>query len=290
MNKFGIIGGDLRSVKLAELLCKDGNRVFTYGLENAQEIVHNKEIFKNGSVKEIIDNSDIIVAPIPFSKDGVNLIATFSDNIINIEDLLLENIKYKKYFFAGSISEENYKRLSNHYEYVYDLMNSEPLAVLNTIATAEGAIDVIIQNTETIIHGRNILILGFGRVAKTLAYKLRALGSFVTCAARNDSDIAWIKAYGYNSLNINLIENKFEEFDIIINTVPHVIIREKELKTIKKDTFLVDLASKPGGFDFSVADELNIKYIKALALPGKVAPKTSALFIKEAIYNSIFVN
>ena len=47
---------------------------------------------------------------------------------------------------------------------------------------------------------------------------------------------------------------------------------------------LIDLASKPGGFDVKEIQNRNLKYVWALALPGKVAPATTAMFIKDTIY------
>lgn len=63
-------------------------------------------------------------------------------------------------------------------------MKREELAVLNTIATAEGAIEIAIANTNKILHGSNVLVLGFGRIGKVLARKLAGLSTKVTCAAR----------------------------------------------------------------------------------------------------------
>ena len=36
--KFAVIGGDLRIIKLVKMLARDGNEVYTYGLEKAEEI------------------------------------------------------------------------------------------------------------------------------------------------------------------------------------------------------------------------------------------------------------
>lgn len=285
MNTYAIIGGDLRSAKLADLLQKDGNAVTCYGLEKSNDIIGNLDIDKENSLDRAIEKSDFVIAPLPFSKNGEDLMCSLSDEKIKITDLF--GNYNDKIIFAGNLSEDIFKNLNMHYKMVCDLMKLESLTILNTIATAEGAIDSIIQNTDTIIHGSKILILGFGRVAKTLAYKLKALDSIVTCAARKEEDLAWIKTYGYRELNINSIGNKFKDFDIVVNTVPHLIVKEEELKLMKKDVLLVDLASKPGGFDFSAADKFKIKYVWALALPGKVAPLTSAHFIKKCIYDVI---
>ena len=48
---------------------------------------------------------------------------------------------------------------------------------------------------------------------------------------------------------------------------------------------LIDLASKPGGVDFSAAKELGIHAVQALSLPGKTAPRAAAEIIKNTIYN-----
>ena len=34
---FAVIGGDLRMIKLTQMLAKDGNIIYTYGLEKAEE-------------------------------------------------------------------------------------------------------------------------------------------------------------------------------------------------------------------------------------------------------------
>ena len=54
---------------------------------------------------------------------------------------------------------------------------------------------------------------------------------------------------------------------------------------MKEDVLLIDLASNPGGIDKKTVKERNLKLIWALALPGKVAPVTTAEFIKDTIYN-----
>ena len=57
------------------------------------------------------------------------------------------------------------------------------------------------------------------------------------------------------------------------------------MQYVKKECLLIDLASKPGGIDQEEAKKQDLKSIWALALPGKVAPVTTAKFIKDTIYN-----
>ena len=84
-----------------------------------------------------------------------------------------------------------------------DIMDSEELVIYNTIATAEGTIELAIANTDKNLHESKILILGFGRVAKTLALKLKGLSQHIACAARKTEDFALIETLGFNILNIN---------------------------------------------------------------------------------------
>ena len=164
---------------------------------------------------------------------------------------------------------EVYNMTNDEYVEIIDIMKREELAVLNTVSTAEGTIEIAIANTNRIIHGSRVLILGFGRIGKVLARKMAGLSAKVTCAARKDEDLAWIRAYGHNETNINTIGENLKDFDIIINTVPHLILNKERLQYVREDCLLIDLASNPGGIDKKEAKERNLKLIWALALPRK---------------------
>lgn len=281
--KFLVLGGDLRSVRLAQMLSDDDHKVFSFGQERSDEIIDDDRIERCNSLKAGLDKAQIIVAPVPFSNNGESINTPFSDEKIRIEDLLKTN--KGKLLVGGNISEEIRKKLSEKYVDVIDLMKRDELAILNTIATAEGTMEVAISNTDKIIQGSKVLILGFGRVGKIVASKFSRLSAIVTCAARKISDLAWIQAYGFRSLDINDMLYDLKDFDIIINTVPQTIINERELKHMNSDVLLIDLASAPGGIDSKAAVNMGLKFVWALALPGKVAPSSSAKFIKETIYN-----
>ncbi len=281
---FSVIGGDLRIVKLVQMLAKDGNMVYTYGLEKAEEIKEKGNIILCNNINETIRNdTKIVIGPIPFSSDGEKINSPFSDKKILIKQLM--DILYSKVFIAGSIGNEMYNIVNNQNTQIIDIMKREEIAIFNSIATAEGAIEVAIANTNKNLHGSEALILGFGRISKVLAKKMEGLSVNVTCAARKSEDIAWIKTYGYNAENINELGKNLSKYDIIINTVPHIILTKERLNYVKEECLLIDLASKPGGVDTIAAKERNLKFIWALALPGKVAPTATAEFIKEAIYD-----
>lgn len=280
--KIAVIGGDLRIVKLVEMLTKDDFEITTYALEKA-EFLKKINITEAENLKEAVNDCEIVIGPIPLSSNNVEINTPFSDEKITLEELA-NNIEGKK-FIAGSIKQDLYKYLNNKNVDIIDLLNREELTVLNTISTAEGAIQIAMEETTRTIHGSNVLVLGFGRVGKILANMLNGIGANVYCEARKNVDLAWIKAYGYIPIHLNELDEYLDKVDIIINTIPQIILDKNRLEKVRKECILIDLASNPGGIDRNESKKRGIKTIWALSLPGKVAPLTSAEFIKETLYN-----
>lgn len=266
--KFSVIGGDLRLSNLAKTLANDENEVYVFGMEKAKDIINDDRIKKCKKINETIEKSNTIITSIPFLKDENEVYATFSDDTIQLDDLI-ENKHKNKTLIAGSISKNAKEKLETSYGKVIDIMDEEELIVLNTIATAEGAVDVAIQNTDITIHGSQVLILGFGRVAKEVANKFHGLSAKVTCAARKKSDLAWAEALGYGGVNIYELREDLKQYDIIINTIPQMIIDKEEMQYMNKNVLLIDLASSPGGINTNDAQKLKLKFVWALALPRK---------------------
>ena len=279
INKISIIGGDLRIVKLAEMLIEEGVEVFSYGLEKAEI----PEVNKCESLEEAINNSDNILGPIPFSSNGKTINMPFSDEKVTVEEIL--NCASGKTLIAGSIKQDIYDLATEKNIKIIDILKREELAVLNAVSTAEGTIKIAIEETPKNLHGSNILVMGFGRIGKILSNMLKGLGAKVSCEARKNSDLAWIKAYGYEPIPISNLKENLNRFDVIINTIPYIILDKDNLENVKKDALVIDVASNPGGVDRDAIKQMQIKFIWALSLPGKVAPVTSAEFIKETLYN-----
>ena len=155
------------------------------------------------------------------------------DCSLGTNDFIDENI-IKKH-----ISESNYEL--NKYPIIeYDLLKNESLTILNTIATAEGAIAKSIEETDFNLASSNILVLGFGRVGKMLAYKLKQMGANVYVEARKQEDLAWIESYGYNAVDLKNVNKKLCKVDIIFNTIPKLILDKSRLILIKKETLIID--------------------------------------------------
>ena len=268
-------------IRLAELLSYDYT-VFVFGQEKYFENCTNEKIHICENLRKAINNSNKIIGGMPLTRDGVTVESPYSDEKIKLEELnfILED----KTFIAGGIPAEFYenKTIKN-----IDLLKIKGLTILNAIPTVEGIIKIAIEETETTIHESNILITGYGRIGKILCKKLSTFGANIYCVEREKENRVWIREEGYIPLNYNEIEAYAQKIDLIINTVPSIIIEEKILKKLKKDCVIIDIASLPGGVDKNIAKMYKIKVIRALGLPGKIAPKTSAKYIKEVIEEEI---
>ena len=168
---------------------------------------------------------------------------------------------------------------------VVDYFAREELAVANAAAAAEGAVQLLFEELPVTLAGTKCLIIGFGRIGKLLARKLLPLGVDVAVSARRHADFAWIKACGYKVEDTRLLDGRISDYDVIVNTVPARILGEERLRGLKAECLCLDLASKPGGIDFTSAARLQVKAIWALGLPGEVAPVTSGIAIRDTIYN-----
>lgn len=275
-----VIGGDLRIVNLIKMLANDCFYVHLFALEKSQELFDFDKIIHYNTIQDAIQNSQYIISSIPLSKDNTNIFTPYSDLTISLESFnkILEN----KTLICGKIPtfiKENSKIKC------IDIMDIEEYAIQNCIATAEGAIQIAMEEFPKTLSGSNILVMGFGRIGKILSKMIQGIGANTYCEARRNTDLAYIKAYGYSPIPLNKLDENLNKFDIIINTIPVQILDRSRLNLLKKDTLIIDLASNPGGVDFEYAKSKNIKTIWALALPGKVAPVSSAEYIKTTVYN-----
>ncbi len=243
VKNIAILGGDLRIVKLAEMLTKEDFFIKTYALEKAESLKKISKILPCSSIDEAVKEAEFIIGPIPLSSNNLQINAPFSDMQITLQELLkpLKN----KIFLTGNVKKDYKDEATKQNVKIIDILEREELVVLNTIATAEGAIQIAMEQTIHTLHGSNILVLGFGRVGKAVAYMLKGIGANVFVEAGKEEDFAWMKVYGYKPILLNEIQKNLGQFDIIMNTIPTIILKEEELSKLKKECVLIDLASYP---------------------------------------------
>lgn len=277
---FAVIGGDMRQAHLASQLLDDGHDVRASAMDDAElpiGMVHT-------GTAEAVDGADCVVLPLPALIKRGYLNAPMARGPHCIGEVF-GAMSAGQLACAGmpddymrTLAELSGVRLRDYYL-------REELLAKNAVATAEGAIGILLGGIRKTLWNSNILIIGWGRLGKTLAPRLRALGAHVSVSARKAGDMAWAGVCGFVPLDTRMLEGHLSGFDIVVNTVPSLVLTATRLRELPAQVFVLDLASKPGGVDFEAAEDLGIRTMHALSLPGKWAPETAAAAIREAVLN-----
>lgn len=251
-----IIGGDRRMVFAKDKLIEYGYTVDTMGL--------------NGVDSGDINGADIILLPVPATRDLVNINCPITNRIIPLD--ILKNRKPKtRVFGGGKLPIDNYT----------DFLLSDEYAIKNAALTAEGAISYAIEQTDFSLWQSSILVIGYGRVGKALVSRLTAFAPRLTVSARSGRDFSTLDTLGINHIKTNEISTSTKPFDIVFNTVD--IKLDLSAAERLKGALFIDLASK-GGFD---GEYDGITYKKLPGIPGKTAPITAGKIIAETVINSL---
>jgi len=278
------VGGDCRSSHLANKFHENGFNISAIMLDKCPKLNPKIPIAKD--LQEALDDVDIIILPLPFSRDNKTLNAPFAEKSLKIKDLFkLFNSSHM--VFAGMINSKFMLDLQKRKIAAQDYYKCEDLIIKNALATAEGAISLIISSSEKTIHSSKILVSGFGKIGKMLTRILIDLKADVSVSARKITDFAWIETYSAKPVDIREIDSYELDYDAIINTVPHRVFNENSLKRLKRDCIYIELASQPFGLDFATAKRLNVKVINAQGLPGTYSPKSAADYIYSTITHII---
>ena len=146
----------------------------------------------------------------------------------------------------------------------------EDVQIENAVLTAEGAIAAAMADSDRSLWGSRALILGYGRIGRALAPRLRALGAALTVYARRPESRSWAEAEGCGALGA--LTEPLRGFDFVFNTVPEPLLERVP------EGLCIELASAPGALPEDPAVRI------ARGLPGKCAPRTAAEILRKAIY------
>lgn len=224
---------------------------------------------------------DCAVLPVPPLTEEGNVFAPFSSDSISVT-ALSKMLRSDAVIFAGKVNSSLQNALTNHE--IKDYLLSEELNLKNAVPTAEGAVQLALEEMPVTLNGTNVLIVGMGRIGMALAQILKGFGADITAAVHNQRGAAKARMQGIRSVPTKRMNGGYS---LVFNTVPKMIFDRNMLGKFDSKTLFIDLASKPGGIDFDAALELGIKAIWALGLPGKTAPVTSGEIIAETVRSAL---
>lgn len=157
---------------------------------------------------------------------------------------------------------EGYRRI--------DLLQDEEYLAKNAAITAHCAVKLALQSMDITWEGCPVLVIGWGRIGKCLAYLLKSNGASVTVAARKPTDRAMLRALGFRAC---VPAEDCGEFRVAFNTAPADIVSEAQAQKWGEGCLKIDLASVPG---IAGAD-----VIWGRGLPGVLAPESSGALIAQ---------
>lgn len=274
---FWVVGGDPRQITLARSLSEDGHTVHTYALERGGEPSLAADSLAGAAL------ADCVILPLPVAEGGrVN--APLSSLTLTLSQVLAPLCAGQ--LLCAGMADSDLREAAEAKGLLFrDYFTREELAVANAVPTSEGAIQIAMEELPITLHGARVLVIGYGRLGRVLTSQLKGLGARVSVAARSYTDLAWAQTCGCGVERSDQLAGWLCGYDLIINTVPARVLGRAELTDVSKSCLIIDLSSKPGGVDFATAAELGVEVIWALSLPGKTAPVTAGLAIKNTVYN-----
>jgi dipicolinate synthase subunit A len=279
--KIAVIGGDKRDIYLMQELIQLGASVSAVGFSPCPELsqVH----LVNRLETALINDVQVLIFPMGGTDSEGNIKCLDQDITLRLSPEIASNIPEGVLVIIG-FARDFVKEWALKYKWnMIEIAEMDTVAIMNSIPSAEGALQWAMEKLSITIHDSNSFVLGFGRLGKTLARMLHGIGANTTIVARKRSALSRAFEMGYGCLHISQLSQNISKADVIFNTIPAMVLDEQLLTYLNKDTLIIDIASSPGGTDFAAAKRLGIQAILTPSLPGLVAPKTGGKILAQVI-------
>ena len=256
-----IIADSKRHDHLASELKKDGHAVTVY-----------KDY--NSLPTEI--SSEIIILPIPsFTERGIL-------NLSGAPDTLNKESFFKRISDTSFIITCNCEAEGRRY---LDINKYEPFVFNNAVPSAEGAIALAMQNSDITLFKSRSLVIGYGRIGKLIASRLKCFCGKVYIVARKEKDRLQANSEGLESLDFPDIDEKIDTFDFIFQTVPFPTLTKDRIDRI--NGLIIEISSKGLGTDMKYAKDKGVRLIYAPGIPEKYSSKTAGNILTDSVKSII---
>ncbi len=157
----------------------------------------------------------------------------------------------------------------------------------NAEISAEAAVCAAMERSGRMLDELRVLVTGYGLFGKAIAWRLLALGARVWVAARRDTQRKQAASDGMKPVPLEEIPQIAPCMDLVLNTVPAVILQREQLACFAAHTLFLELASPPYGIHLAAAAELNQNVAVLPGLPAQYAPLSAACAVRDAILRRI---
>jgi dipicolinate synthase subunit A len=266
-----IVGGDRREQEIARCAVASGAEVRGYGFP--WPVAGLAGVRKAARADEALAGADIALFPIPgIAADGALYAPDCPERIIPSTEMLAA-MRPKAHIILGWADARLKATAAAAGVALHEYEKDEELMLLRGPAIVEGMLRVIIENTDITIHRAKIVVVGQGTIGALVTRTLVALGARVDVAARNPVQRAAALAAGAEAHELAELAALLRGADIVVASVPALVVGRDLLAVVQKHALLVDLAAPPGGIDREAAKDLGLKFVWARGL-GSRAPVT----------------
>lgn len=282
-----VIGGDARYLELIrQLQLLSDTTIILVGFDNLEQSFTGLKQVEFNELE--LDSLDCVILPITGTNLDGKIETVFSDHHIVLTPEWFKKLNSKAKIFTG-ITNEYLNRVTDEAGVsLTPLLNRDDVAIYNSIPTAEGAIMMAIENTNYTIHSSRIIVTGFGRIGQTVAHRFSALGAKVSVSTKRSAELARAMEMGLTAVPLEKLYEHTNQCDILINTVPALVVNQQAIEQLPSNSIIIDLASNPGGTDFEFAKKRGIQAILTGSLPSIVAPKTAGKILADVIKQILF--
>lgn len=229
-------------------------------------------IYKNGDIRQfhLYEMFCALGVEVNYSNKDLKGILILPVSGYDVKEEELSNVEL---IFVGVISNE-LQSLKN--KIIVSYLSNEFL-VENAKLTALGLLVDIFDILQETIEEKEFLIIGYGRCGKAIANELSKYNKKISILTKEDYDKDTARLN-----NFKVLDSAYGA-DVVINTVPSLVLDAKELVKFNDKCLLIDIASKPGGIDYLAANSLGLKTYHLLNIPGNVFPKSAAKLIYDEV-------
>ena len=276
--KIGILGGDKRQLVVADCLSKRYECAMWgfASLWGTADEKYMQNTIRCADWESAVKCAEAVILPLPISRDGVRLSCPLASSVgeescVRLTEIC-EKMSVGSVLLGGMIPPSLKRFAAEHGIKTFDYYDSEELQIKNAVPTAEGAISACIENIPYTVSGMRTAVFGYGRIGRTLAMRLRALGAEVYAVARSRRDLSWAKCDGCIPTTIDEYKAFPVACEAVFNTIPSLIFDPLLIDKLPPDTVIFELSTGCVGVDMQYAREHGIKVIPLPSLPGKTSP------------------
>lgn len=260
-----VVGGDERNFYLTEALISKGYRSVWCLAEKYTGFNFSGENFE-----ECMRRADVIILPLPLTRDGRTLNCPFSDSKPDLAEI--------RPYLKGKISFTCDSRLGE-----INYFSDEGVTVRNARLTAVGFLSELLRREKSDILNKSALVTGYGNVGKCVCKILSDNGVNVTVAARSDTQRCKASVTGYTAIDFCKAENVLSKFDYIVNTVPARVFSDTAVSKIGAQSMYFEIAS---GVPKKTQTPI-FAYIDCKGMPGKHTPKGAGEVIADFVFSQL---